>query len=374
MKIRLFKKAALFITLGCFVAASFSFAASPSPAVVKAKREAEAKGYIFFTTQHEIVEMAKKEGRLRVISGQEPAATKALINAFRKKYPFIEITFEQIVGIEVHQRMLQEMKAGLANDWDVNYLNWDSYAEFMPYQKKFDILSMAEHGVLQVAPTMVDPVHRNAVALESNMQVVAYNKDYIAIDKVPTVLQDFLKPEFKGKKFGLDIRSKALPAIVPVWGLEKVLDFSRKLAAQNPIWYRGDSRALGLMSIGEIGLTYGLNYKTVKRQQGKDVLRVLEYKLTEPIPARLSEATAVLAVAPNPHAALLWLEFQASTEGQRIIDKIDLAASLLSPGSVHEQLTKGKKVSLVGWDHFQKTGEYEKRIVEALGFPRAEQR
>jgi ABC-type Fe3+ transport system substrate-binding protein len=371
VKLRCFRRIILALTLSFFSSYSFTFGASPTPALLKAKQDAEAKGYVFFATHDEIVERAKKEGQLRVLTGQEPPAMKVMINAFRNKYPFIDIKFKQVVGVEIYQRMLEEMRAGLAKEWDVNYLNWDSYTEFMPYQKKFDILSMVEHRVLQLPPKMVDPVYRNAVALESNMQVVAYNKDQIPRESVPNTVEDFLKVDFKGKKFALDIRSKALPALVPVWGLEKVVQISRKLAAQNPIWYRGDSKALVLMSIGEIGLTYGLNYKTVKRQQGKDVRKLLEYVLTEPIPARLSEATAILAAAANPHAALLWLEFLAGTDGQKLIDELDLAASLLSPGSVHGQLSKGKNVSLVGWDHFQKTGEYEKRIVEAMGFPRA---
>jgi ABC-type Fe3+ transport system substrate-binding protein len=185
-------------------------------------------------------------------------------------------------------------------------------------------------------------------------------------------MNDFLKPEFKGRKFALDVRPKALPLLVPFWGVEKVLDISRKLAAQNPVWYRGDSRARTQLSAGEIGLAYGLNYSGLKKYQEKDIRKAIEYKLTEPVPVRLSEAQAILAAAANPHVGLLWLEFQASPEGQKLLDQDDMAASLLTPGSVHEQLTKGKNVSLVSWDHFQKMGDYEKKIVEALGFPRAE--
>jgi len=58
---------------------------------------------------------------------------------------------------------------------------------------------MAEEGVLQMPVRMVDPVHRHVVALESNMQVVAYNKEVISKEKVPETLEDFLKPEFKGR-------------------------------------------------------------------------------------------------------------------------------------------------------------------------------
>ena len=59
--------------------------------------------------------------------------------------------------MENYQRMLQEMKAGMAKSWDVNYLAFDFYTEFLPYQKKFDILGMAQHGVLRMAPKLIDP-------------------------------------------------------------------------------------------------------------------------------------------------------------------------------------------------------------------------
>jgi iron(III) transport system substrate-binding protein len=350
-----------------------SYATAATAPLLRAQQESEAKGYIFSTSHDVIVDLAKKEGRLRVLASQDKDTLKAVVDAFKKKYPFIDVHAEEVAGRETYDRMLQEVKAGLAN-WDVNYLGWDSYTEYLPYQKKFDILRMVKQGVLGMPAMMVDPVHGNVVALQSNMQVVAYNSEVISNEKVPKAWEDFLRPEFKGRKFALDIREKALHALVPVWGLEKVLDLARKLPTQNPVWFRGDSRVLPLVSMGEVGVAWGVNYKSVRNQQEKDRRKVLEYKLVEPIPARLTEAQAVLSTASNPHAALLWLEFQASPEGQKILDQTDLAASILSPGSIHEQVTRGKKISIVAWDHFQKTGDYSKRIVEAMGFPRVEKR
>jgi ABC-type Fe3+ transport system substrate-binding protein len=148
--------------------------------------------------------------------------------------------------------------------------------------------------------------------------------------------------------------------------------FARKLAAQQPIWFRGEQRLLISMIAGELGVLYGPNYKSFKLVQAKDSLKKLDYKVVEPIPARLTEAEAVLNMAANPYAGLLWLEFQASPEGQKILDDVDLAASIFSSGSVHEQLTKGKQVSVVAWEHYSKMGKYEEEIVGAFGFPRAE--
>jgi hypothetical protein len=80
------------------------------PALLKAKQESEARGYIFPTNHDEIVERAKKEGKLRVLSSQQPVTIKAVVNGLRKKYPFIDVTAEEVAGVQVYQRMLQEMK------------------------------------------------------------------------------------------------------------------------------------------------------------------------------------------------------------------------------------------------------------------------
>jgi hypothetical protein len=366
---------AAFFIVGSWVETSAVHGATvPGASLLKAKQEAEAKGYVFVTTHQEIVERAKKEGKLRVFSSQEPPAIKAMAAAFKQKYPFIDVRADELIGMENYQRMLMEMKAGMAKTWDVNYLAFDFYGEFLPYQKKFDLLGMAERGVLQMQPKLIDPVNRHVVALQSNIQVVAYHRELIAGNKVPDTWEGFLRPEFNGRKFALDVRPKTLAALVPVWGLEKTVDYARKLAAQQPIWFRGEQRLLISMIAGELAICYGPNYKSFKLIQAKDPNKKLEYKVVEPIPARLTEAEAVLNTAANPYAGLLWLEFQASPEGQKILDDVDLAASIFSPGSVHEQITKGKQVSVLAWEHYPKMGKYEDEIVKAFGFPVAEKK
>lgn len=349
-------------------------AAAPGGSLLKAKQEAEAKEYTFFNNHEEIVARAKKEGKLRVLSSQEPASIKATAAAFKQKYPFIDVRAEEMVGMDNYQRILQEMKAGLAKNWDVNYVAFDFYSEFLPHQKKFDFLGMAQRGVLNLPANLVDPVNRHIVALQSNMQVIAYNTELIAPDRIPATWEDILNPEFSDRKFAIDVRPKVFAALVPAWGLEKTLDFAKKIASQKPIWLRGDAQIITHVMTGQFPIALGQNYKTFVGVQKKDARGILRHKVVEPIPVRLSETQAVLAAAENPHAGLLWLEFQAGPEGQKILDEVDLAASIYSPGSAHEKLTRGKKVSVLAWEHYLNMARYEEEIVKALGFPRAEKK
>ncbi len=376
LSIRLGRRAFATLVLAALAIAMSSatlFAAEVSPALAKAQKEAEAKGYIFLTTHEEIVGKAKQEGKVRVVVSTDANILKHLTAGFKKKYPFIDIRTEEVRGTDAYIRQLHEIKSGLVKGQDVNDLAYDYYDEYPPFQKKFDILGMAEQKILQIPAQLIDALNRNVVAIGSGIQVVAYNKKLIGAEKVPDTWEGFLKPEFAGRKFVLDIRPKDISALVPAWGLEKTLDFARKLAAQKPIWARGNTRVLTAMQAGEQTLLLGPDFDSVLRIIDKDKTDSIGYKFVEPVPVRLNEAQGILSKAENPYAALLWLEFVGSPEGQKILDESGpYEASVFIPGSFQERAARGKKQSVVDWAHYNKIPEYERKIFEAYGLPRAQ--
>jgi iron(III) transport system substrate-binding protein len=353
-------------------------AEAASPALLKAKQEAEAKGYSFYATHEEIVTMAKNEQKLGVSSNLEPQNFKPLISAFKQKYPFITDVQVggELSGGAAYQRFILEMKAGQAKEWDVIHIPLDFAQEYPAYLMKHDILGMAKHSVLKIDPRMVSPIERNMITITSNVSVILYNRKLIADDKVPTQWEDFLKPEFKGKKFLINIRPLHLAGLVPAWGMERTLDFARKLAAQQPVWGSGTTRLNTAVAAGEHSLYLASNFSSAKRAMSKDASGNLNYRILEPIPTRIVEHTsAIINTASHPHTALLWLEFLASPEGQEIIDKYEpLRASIFTPGSATEQVTRGKKLSVVDWEHFNKYQEYEAKLFAAWGFPKEDSR
>jgi ABC-type Fe3+ transport system substrate-binding protein len=342
-----------------------------SLALRQAKSAAEAKGYLFETNHDEIVAKAKKEGKLRFLSSWDSKVMDQMGKALKKKYPFIDITVGEHGSVESAQRFMLELKAGRGKEWDVTRLYTEFYDQYTPFLKKFDIRAMAEQGVLAVPPKMVDTQTRNSIFLTSEPSVVAYNKKLIAEEKVPNTWQDFLRPEFKGRKFITDIRPLALAVLVPLWGMEKVLDFAKKIAAQDPIWVRGHTKPLTSVMSGEYGLFLGPNYGSVAGVQVKDRAGVVGYKIVEPVPLRIHQANAILESAASPYSGLLLLEFAASPEGQKIIDQYwPLAASVFAPGSHQEQILKGKALSVVDAVHYEKLDDYMDKIVQAYGLPK----
>jgi iron(III) transport system substrate-binding protein len=349
--------------------------AAAIPSLSEARKDAQAKGYEFFASHDEVVALAQKEGRLRVNSGLETRAFKPLIDAFKQKYPFmVDVHVDEIAGREAYQRFLLEVKAGQAKEWDLTHIPIDFAQDYIPQLKKHDIVGMAKAGVLKIDPRMIHPIERNVVSVTSSITVVSYNKDLISEAVVPSKWEDFLKPEFKGRKFILDTRPTEVAALIPVWGLERTLDFARKLAAQQPVWGSSGTRSNTSILAGEYPLSFGASYNVVKRVAAKDTLGKLAFKLSEPIPTRiLNHPSGILKMSSHPHAALLWLEFLASAQGQEIIDKYEPdAASVFTRGSVAEQLTRGKQLSVVDWNHFTKFQEYTDKLISAYGFPKAD--
>jgi hypothetical protein len=366
------KRACLWSCASTLLLASSLFAASGSPTLLKAEQEARAKGYVFETQREQIVAKARREGSLRALIGWDPANYPHLVAAFKRKYPFVDVHLQEI-GSDAGQRFIFEMKAGRVRDWDVVHINTDHYAEFHPFLKRFDILGMAEHKVLEIPRGMIDPKQRSLVALGNIVDVVGFNRKLISREKVPNALEDFLKPEFKGRKFLTDIRPLAYAALVPELGIDWVSDYVKKLATQEPVWVRGFTRAYTAIMSGEYSLHSLGNYNAIIRMARKDPTGALDFKVIEPVPVRIHEPQGVYHSAAHPYAGLLWLEFQASPEAQKIIDQHEpLKSSIYAQESGLEKLIRGRKISLKGWDNWEQYTKWVGILTEAFGFPKAQ--
>ena len=347
--------------------------AAEAPLPAKAKPAAPAKGYVFFSNHNELVEKAKQERHLRILVNMDPATLKAATKAFNQRYPFINLNAQEITGTDMAQRNVLEIKSGRAREWDIIYPSRDLYSEYLPYLWKIDLLHMAERGVLQIPAAMIDPKNRNIVAPYTRIIATAYNRDSISAEQLPKAWEDFIKPEFKGRKFAVDIGPRPIACLVPAWGLEKTLDFARKLAAQEPIWVRGVSRTLPSIVTGEISIMMGTLLHSVKRAELKDRTGALRHQILEPVPVYLTSEQAILSTSQNRHAAVLWLEWMASAESQKIADEQEpMGSSHLFRGGGVEQELRGKKLSWVNWEQHANMESWMAKLFEAYGFPQAQ--
>jgi len=364
--------AAVCLLIGCWLFSPGVDAASVSSAILEAKKAAESKGFLFLTSRDEIVAKAKQEGKLRAISSLDAGSFKPMMESFSKKYPFIEIRMVEIGGPEALQRFLLELKAATVKDFDTSEASSEFYIENAAHAMKIDILGMAQQGALGINPKMVDPEYRNLVSVASSICSIAYNKNRISPDAVPDKWEDFLKPEFKGRKFIADIRPQCMASLMAGMGEEWVVKYARQIKDQQPVWLRGNARAMSAISTGEQTIHQMTFYNSCVDAARKDPTKSLVCKIIEPTPVYLRETQFVIKSAPHPHAALLFIEHMASREGQKVIDDHEpIKSSVYADGEV-ARLTKGKKLSVNDHRTFQNTPKWMKMVVDAYGFPRAE--
>jgi ABC-type Fe3+ transport system substrate-binding protein len=340
--------------------------------ILNSNVDAAAEGYTTIGSRDEIIAKAKKEGKLNAISSLDAGTFKPMMQSFSKKYPFIEVRMQEIGGTEALQRFLLELKAGTVKDIDTSEASSEFYVENAAHAMKIDMLTLAQKKILGINPRMIDPEYRNVVSVASQICSAAYNKNRIAANAVPEKWEDFLKPEFKGRKFIADIRPQCMASLMAGMGEEWVVKYARQIKDQDPVWLRGNARAMSALATGEQALHQMTFYSSCVDAAKKDPTQSMVCKILQPTPVLLRENQFILKNAAHPHAGLLFIEHMASPEGQKVIDDYEpIKSSIYTDGEV-SKLTKGKKLSVNDHKTFQNTPKWMKMVVDAYGFPRAE--
>ena len=364
----------LSLSLAQWLFVSTGQAASAASVIQKAKQESESKGFIFEASRDEIINKAKKEGALRALLGFDTPAIKALREGFRKKYPFINPQFEEHGNPDQSQRYLLELKSGRVSDWDIaNVLN-EAQHEYAPYLEKIDVRAMAEQGVLQIPPRMINPESRNVIALSSTVDAVAYNKRLLPPELVPKTWEDFLRPEHSGRKFLADIRPNSIAGLVPAMGLEWVEAYARKLAAQQPVWVRGHTRYLNAMAVGEYRLFFGVYYHGVMRQKNKGS-QDLEVVVLEPATVRLTELTPSSRARAARNQRCYFLNTRRVRKGRKYFGRWSHSnLQSMPPAPKPRNWCAARKLRSGIGNIIAKQPGYMQKIGAAYGFPREEKK
>src|SRR5215471_6028863 len=110
-------------------------------------------------------ELAKKDGRLTIATNWEVSQAGAILEAFRKDFPFVKQTkFEVLRGIETSQRILMEFKAGSLPTNDITSVPdelWNEYSSAGAFVRPpFAYCELAKSLPAdwpQLDPRLVDP-------------------------------------------------------------------------------------------------------------------------------------------------------------------------------------------------------------------------
>jgi iron(III) transport system substrate-binding protein len=197
-----------------------------------------------------LIEGAKKEGRLVYWSTMTVNQSKEVVDAFKKKYPFIEVNLYRTGGDAMINKALTEARAG-RHEWDVINTRGDLFLSLM----KAKLLASYHSPEAKHIP--VDLVDKEGywTAYYVNPYGLGYNTSIVKKTEVPRTYEELLDPKWKRQKISIDNTAyNFLSGLISAWGKEKAVSYFRKLAAQEPVPMRGNTHRVQLVMAGETPL------------------------------------------------------------------------------------------------------------------------
>lgn len=211
-----------------------------------------------------LVQGARKESALVLYTSMTVDQAQKLNDAFKTKYPFLQISMFRAVGERLLTKIMTEVQAG-RYDFDV-VQSAETQAYFL--KRKNLLTKYVSPEVKNIQKPFFDPEgYWAAVYMMPN--VIGYNTRILKRNEMPKSDDELLNPKWKGK-IGMDYSK-------PEWfawklkrmGEEKGLAYMKKLGAQNFQLYSGLTILTSLLAAGELPLvlnTYLHNVEDAKRK------------------------------------------------------------------------------------------------------------
>jgi len=272
-------------------------------------------GTIPAQTREQLIEGAKKEGKVVWYGSLSLEDIKRLADAFEKKYPFIKVDPFRASGEKLANKIFTETRAG-------------RYMYDIVATGAFEIWPLYKRGLVgkYVSPeskpygAMFKDPEGSWVDLYDNYYVIGYNTSQVAKKDAPKSWEDLLNPKWKGK-FSIDTEDyEWYIAMLGSMGEEKGKNYMKALAKQDIQWRKGHTLIAQQMVAGEFPTALIYAHRAEKmRPQGAPI--DWEQSLNPVI-----TGMRVVSIGPkpaNPNAAKLLFDFVISKEGQTLIRSFD---------------------------------------------------
>ena len=300
-----------------------------------------------------LLEGAKKEGQVTFYTSNTWVAGP-VSQEFEKKYPFIKANVWRSDSKALLKRLTEEVTAGRSIADVV-----ETSPEYMLIMLREKMLQEHFSPELSAYDDEAKIKGKSGVYGWTNREIyisLGFNSKLIPPTEAPKSIKDYLDPKWKGKMSiaGTTTGVQWVGAILDMMGRE----FLDKLSAQEINVQNISGAALsGLVASGEVPLSptiFNSNIFTHK-QKGAPV----EWRPLDPVIAGVGTSGMVLN-APRPHAALLFLDYLHSKEGQQVAMKGGLSSARTDIGSLEEKFKKVYIESKYTAEEFEKKiGEWE---------------
>jgi iron(III) transport system substrate-binding protein len=279
-----------------------------------------------------LIEGAKKEAAFTLYGSHTWYRTMA--REFEKKYPFIKVTEYRTDGRTLIKRALEEIRAG---QYIADVIA--TSGEQVDLMKREGVFQEYQIPDARHYPDEVKVKGKSGYFFVGHYETYAslgFNTSVVAPAEAPKTMADLLNPKWKGKIsiVSTTTGTRWIGNTLETMGRE----FLEKMADQEVKVQNMSGAALaGLVVSGEVPLSptiFDANIIQAK-QKGAPV----EWRPLEPVVTTVAYSGLTLK-APHPHAALLFLDFMHSKEGQQMIMKGGLWSPREDVGSLAQKFKK----------------------------------
>jgi len=283
-----------------------------------------------------LLDGAKNEGQLSIYTSNSVVAG-VVAQAFEKKFSFIKVSAWTAESPVQLRRVLEENRAA-------RYIAdvVESSPESIGILRRENLLQEIYSPELAAYGDETKVKGNLGVLYWTNREIyfsLGFNTKIIPPNEAPKVLKDLLEPKLKGN-IGISGHSTGARWVGAVLDLAG-MDYLEKLARQDVRVHNVAGPAMrALVAAGEIPVTPTISQSNIIRakRQGAPV----DWRPMEPVMAAVGHS-AMFKRLPHPHAALLFLDYLHSKEGQQVAMKEGVSSPR---NDLTSQETKFKKTYL----------------------------
>jgi len=259
---------------------------------------------------------ARREGRVMFYSALIPnLGLRAIVNGFKKKYPFVAIESWRGTEVAITQKMLAELRAGTPLGDTLEG------SELTPLFLKSGLLQKFTSPELEKIPPLYRDKSGQTAATRFSYYGTAYNTKLVPTGTQPKTFQDLLDTKWKNRmawRVGSNSGAHMFVAnIMLTMGDAAANGYLQHLAGQNIVAFNGAANALiDRIVAGEyaITLTVAQHLPIIAASKGAPVAA---YPL-QPMPSAVA-SIMIPKGTKNPHAAMLFVDYVLSADGQTVL-------------------------------------------------------
>lgn len=314
---------------------------------------------------------AQVSGDLVIYSGRSEPLIQPVIDAFRAKYPNVNVLLKAGSNSELANELIEEQA--------------NPQADLFITTELFTVQSLAVQGIFEAytpvgsdqLPTEFIGADHLWTGLTRRARVIMYNKDLVSEDELPTSIFDLTDSKWKGQIAAAGSTNGSMQAQVAAMqqllGDDATEAWLNGLIENDVTFFGGHTDVRKAVGAGEFKLGFVNHYYYYLQLAEGSNVGVIYPDQGEGQIGLLTNVTSAAIVngATHPEAAQAFLDFLVSEEGQKIFAEQNYEYPLLASVPLKEGVEPLENFRLAEVDVVQASANFESAfdLMELVGLP-----